>query len=211
MTGILAALLAEGAGGVNTLLSTTDKHADLTVASSGLQATRTAASNMWRTGRATVGRNEGKWYFEANCTTNATGGYLFMGLANAAATVTNYLNLDDNSVGYLSSGQVRIGYNVTGATAQAWTTPAAVARLAVDLDENRFWCSVGAGNWNGRSFADPSTNVGGEVLPATMVSGEGLIYPAYSIYQNGLTLNFNFGASAFAGAVPAGFSAWNGG
>ena len=58
--------------------------------------------------------------------------------------------------------------------------------------------------------ANPATGVGWIELPPSMVSGGQLIFPAYSIYQNGLGLVFNFGASAFAGAPPAGFSAWNG-
>lgn len=210
MSGILAAILAAEAGQTyDTRLSTTDKHPDLTVAASGLQATRTAAGNFWRTGRATVGRNQGKWYFEGRCAANATAGFLFIGLANSLAYLTEYLNFNDTSVGYLSSREVRNGYNVTAATAQVWNTPAAIVRIAVDLDVNRFYASIVGGDWNGRSYANPSADSGGVDLPAAMVGNEALIYPAYSIYQSGLGLVFNFGASPFAGSIPAGFAAWN--
>ena len=215
MSGILAAMLgAEGGQVFDTRLSTTDKSPDYGVdtggETAGLGANRSAAGNAWRMGRATVGRNEGRWYFEARPRITATSGYLIMGLANANAPLDTYLNTDNNGVAFISNGDVRRGSNLTAATAQAWTTATQWARLAVDLDADVFWASVVGGNWNGSPTANPATGAGGVAMPASMVSDGKLIIPAYSIYQQGLGIIFNFGASAFAGAPPAGFSAWNG-
>jgi hypothetical protein len=63
----------------------------------------------------------------------------------------------------------------------------------------------GGTNWNNSGTANPATGVGGLLL-----SGAGAIYLLGTLFGNtpGDTGTVNFGATAFIGTVPSGFTAW---
>lgn len=210
MTGLMAMLagMADAASLIDTRLSTTDKHASISISGSDLVATATGST--WVSGRATEGKAAGKWYFEATPTIAGGSGFALIGLASAVAALNSYLNVDLTGVAYLNSGPVRNGNNTTAATAQAWTTVGQWVRLAVDLDNDRFWASVVGQSWNGSGTADPSADAGGIALPSGMTAGAPEIFPGYSLFAVGQGVQFNFGAAAFLGSVPGGFRPWNG-
>ena len=69
------------------------------------------------------------------------------------------------------------------------------------------WFAINGGNWNGSAGADPATGAGGVSL--SFVSGLTLFGAA--IVNGGATgdnVTVNFGGSAFAHAIPAGFAAY---
>ena len=91
------------------------------------------------------------------------------------------------------------------------TIPAgSVVGVAIDLDNRKAWFRVApSGNWNSIGTDNPATNTGGATVPAgTMVpfvtfGGVG------GVANNVITANF--GASAFTGVAPSGFTSWPGG
>lgn len=77
--------------------------------------------------------------------------------------------------------------------------------FALDLTAKLGWVSKNGGNWNNDAAANPATGVGGVTIPA------GTLAPYVRFAAGGATdaVTGNFGASAFAGAVPSGFtSGW---
>ncbi|MEJ2435467.1 MAG: hypothetical protein P8Y53_20805, partial [Pseudolabrys sp.] len=74
---------------------------------------------------------------------------------------------------------------------------------AVDLDNRRIWFRKNNGYWNYSSTADPATNSGGFDISAIMGLG---VWPFVTSGVNGAACTFNFGDSAFAQAVPSGFT-----
>ena len=82
-----------------------------------------------------------------------------------------------------------------------------IACIALDLTGQLIWFRKGAaGNWNGSGTANPATGAGGYA-----VSFVGAGVAAYALYSsNNATptglVTANFGDSAFAGVVPAGFA-----
>ena len=80
-----------------------------------------------------------------------------------------------------------------------------VIGVAIDLDNRKIWFRVApSGNWNNSGTANPATNTGGIVHPTgTMVpfcTFGGVSGTA------GTTFTANFGATAFSGAAPPGFT-----
>jgi hypothetical protein len=170
-----------------------DKSASITLSNGNL----TFASGASNQGvRATIGKSSGKYYFE--CAFTAMGGYL--GLAQT----TTPFNGTTNAVGVaLTSGWIQVnGSSVTNIGGLA--SPVAVA---VDLGAKRIWFrALPSGNWNGNASYNPATNVGG--VDITAVTGAAL-YPAVVVVLSSDGGTANFGASAFTGAVPSGFtSGW---
>jgi hypothetical protein len=185
---------AGGGGGTTyTTWNPADKSASVTL-SNGDLTFASAASNQGV--RATTGKSSGKYYFE--CTFTAMGGYL--GLAQT----TTPFNGTTNAVGVTpGSGWIQVNgssvINIGG-------LPSPVA-VAVDLGAKKIWFRASpSGNWNGNASYDPATNVGG--VDITTVAGAAL-YPAVIVVLSTNGGTANFGASAFTGAVPAGFtSGW---
>jgi hypothetical protein len=131
------------------------------------------------------------------CLTSAT----FSGLGvNGVGGAISYLNVGANSTWV--NGTLKIASFLTPANGN-WNG------MAVDLDHLTYWIrnATTSGQWNGSGAANPATNVGGFVLPAGS-------YVPVSVFGGtsgtaGTVQTANFGASAFVGAVPSGFtSGW---
>ena len=82
--------------------------------------------------------------------------------------------------------------------------------IAADLDNRKTWFRIGAsGSWNGSGGGDPATNSGGLSMP----SGTMVPFCGFGGVPGGAgnVVTANFGATAFVGAVPVGFTAgWPG-
>lgn len=78
--------------------------------------------------------------------------------------------------------------------------------IAVDISGKLIWFRVApAGNWNASGTANPATGAGGISLTAL----SGALYPVFLSGGIGDAVTANFGATAFSGAVPSGFtSGW---
>lgn len=78
--------------------------------------------------------------------------------------------------------------------------------IAADIDNRKAWFRVVSpsflGNlWNGNASADPTAGVNGVVVPS------GPILPVACWGQNPDVYTVDFGATAFSGTVPTGFTA----
>lgn len=153
--------------------------------------------------RCTDARNSGKWYFEATNISGAPGDDMYVGICAGGVALDNFLGVFANSWGYQTDGAV---YYSTGAfnTLSIWRTAGDVVAWAVDLDNRKVWAKKIGGNWNGSGAANPATNTAGEDITADIA-----FFVAATMGPS-LSLQVNFGATAFSGSVPSGFQAWGG-
>jgi hypothetical protein len=108
---------------------------------------------------------------------------------------------------YWNSGNIWANGSSAGVTLSVPTTGQIVC-IAADLDNRKIWFrTTASGNWNNSGTANPATNTGGITIPAgtmvpfTVFGGSG------GLANNVITANF--GATAFSGAIPSGFtSGW---
>jgi hypothetical protein len=150
----------------------------------------------------------GKWYFEL-ITTVIVSGNGSVGIGNFSAGALGTATPSANTIQVFKSGNIWNNAVNTGLNIGALTTNSVVC-VAVDLSTSLAWFRLGAaGNWNGSAANNPATGVGGVSIAAW---GRGLgsnFYPSTGLGASGDKTTANFGASAFTGAVPAGFtSGW---
>lgn len=184
---------------VPTTWNLADKSANMSLTNGNLTATST---NFSVGVRAVAGKSAGKWYFE---TTMANGGsaadVIGLGLAGAVLTTTG-------PAGTVVVFPSFINVNASSVLAFSGMANGVVVGKAIDLDAKLIWFRIApTGNWNNNAANNPATGVGG-VNIAVIATG-----PLYPIFQvgaaSGHAATANFGASAFVGAVPAGFtSGW---
>jgi hypothetical protein len=160
----------------------------------------TAAGGNFTGVRATKGLSSGKYYFEITVTTTPSG---YVGLARSTADLTS--GGTTGAVGVTSAGGVEVN-GITSTGISIGSIGGQVVGIAVDLSSNLIWFRNGAsGNWNGNSANNPATGTGGASISAIA----GTLFPWFiSVFGGTQTVTANFGASAFSGAVPSGFTAW---
>ena len=185
-------------GGGGTTYATFDgTPTNVTVSNDGLTATHSSS------GVGSVISTEffstGKFYFEVvlqTSTTNADS----VGVIKSASAVTT-ANITGVSLG---SGSALIYSNGVN-TGISLGVSAVGDRydMAIDLTARQGWIRRNGGNWNGSGTANPATNVGGVTIAATVTFAP---YAAFNAGANSNAMTANFGASAFSGAVPSGFT-----
>jgi hypothetical protein len=145
--------------------------------------------------QSTIFANSGKWYFEAQLTTqqNDTG----LGLGNTFSDPSGqYIGGDANSVGYLSDG--RLFYNGSlVATYSSYTTTDVVA-CAFDCATGKIWI---AKNNTWQNSGDPAAGTG-QVQTVSWTS-----FAALARTVGSGAISFNFGQRPFAYTPPTGFKA----
>jgi hypothetical protein len=152
--------------------------------------------------RATAFITTGKLYFEitiSNVTASQGAG---VGIGNANISRAGFLGGTAGGHTYLASGAVYTGGGSI-ATLPVYGT-GAVLCVAADIGSQKIWYRVNGGNWN-NTTDNPATNAGGYSI-AALISNNGNIYPAINLYAILDQVTANLGATAFAQAVPAGFS-----
>lgn len=180
-----------------TTWSATDK-TNMTLSGSNLIAT--IASNATAGVRAADAQITGLFYFEYTCTTFSNANS-FVGLA-LGTTVLGSLT---GSVGVQQGGSISVNGAGSGSTLGARANGDVIG-VAINTTTNQIWLRVGAaGNWNGSATANPATGVGGISLAAITAGGFPL-YPYFIGLTSGQAVTANFGATAFTGTVPAGFT-----
>lgn len=170
--------------------------ANITLDATNLQATATSTGSIQGQGR----HRTGKRYFEMR-----------IGAA-LASDLLGFLRADGDlgganspdSAGVASTGAIFYRGSNTGLALGTLTANDWIG-FAVDLDAGKVWYRRNAaGAWNGASTADPVTGSGG--LPFFGPSYD--VVPWMVFFGSTPTTKVaNFGASAFVGAVPTGFSA----
>ena len=175
----------------------------VTLSNAGLTALLNASAN-WIGARSAAPLSSGKYYFEMKLVQNTAGssnvGILhttgaFYDLAGSATLCT----IADNGGRLYTNSAGDTGWNIGVFAVND------VACFAIDLTARKAWIRRNGGNWNADAAANPATAAG-----ATLTIGAGAFSPAVGFANtpaigNGWTANF--GATSFAQAVPAGFTA----
>jgi len=187
--------------------STTDKSANVTLTNGNLTAATTSGLNPGV--RGNTGKSSGKYYWEATMT-DWSGASAGIGLATAAAPfgALQTGQAVATKAGGGANGAIYIDGSYSGSKISTFApVNGDIAGIAVDLTAGLIWFRlVPSGNWNNNAAANPATGANGVSLGAMAGS---VLFPVYgaSSIQTGITANF--GASAFVGAVPSGFtSGW---
>lgn len=197
-----AALDAAGGAPTFTTLNPSDKSANVTLSGGNLVATGTGAGNV----RSIASHSSGLYYCEFTVTALDQAYAHSIGNGNSSASLTSGPGSPDtNSSAYYSGdpavyvagasgGTTGVSYGVSGSD---------VVGMAVDMNNNSIWVRVNGGNWNGSGTANPATNTGGFSLAA--ISKPWFVITAL-VSTSAST--FNFGATAYGSAAPAGFGNW---
>ena len=176
-----------------------DKNAGIALSNGDKTAQATVAS--WKSARATLGREEGRYYFEGVSVSGAT---QMIGIATFSVPLTGAISdivnngwaiQINNSTVYKRSGGVYSAYGNFHATGDVYG-------VALDLDSKKIWFRHN-GAWLGGG--DPATGT----LPAYSGLPAGLIYPACSLYATSDKITLSARAGDVAYAIPDGFLPWD--
>lgn len=214
----MASLLLLGAGGkgsagvVAPTAATWDPATATAVTLSGgdLAATNTGTTSGDQGAKVAIasGKSTGKYYWEATRTSVAAAGNFGIGMGTTASTYTGMGTAVSGNLLRLSTGNFYDDGSSTGISLGA-ISQGQVIGVAVDFTNDRIWFrKAPSGFWNNDSGASPATNTNG--LP---LRGSGSMIPFVVFGGTGGTASnaatANFGATAFSGAVPSGFtSGW---
>jgi len=167
----------------------------------------------WHSARGTLAHVSGQYYCEATLVSIVYG--VGLGLCNATENLGSVLGGDDNAIMAFtnhsdSSSGVFYGGSIIGAIGTPLFNVGDVIGMAVDLTAQKVWFyNPAAGQWNGDVIGsqNPVGGVGGYTT-AAIQSGSAPIFPAVALDVTGDSVTINMGATGFANAPPAGFSAW---
>lgn len=153
------------------------------------------------------GKNSGKYYFESTWTARTGGANHGVGIGTYASTYIGMGNTGGVTgviAYFLGSVWANGGSVLSGG---AWTA-GRVMGIAANLDNRKIWFrDLTTGLWNNNASYDPATNVGGLTIPAGVMVPFATFGGGGGLANNVVTANF--GAAAFTGAVPSGFtSGW---
>jgi hypothetical protein len=155
--------------------------------------------------RGAVSFSSGKYYFESKLTAIINNS-VAAGVCTLGANLTTINTNTTGAAAFTRLGPIWIN-NANSGVSIGTRAVNDVIGIAVDITARLIWFRVSpAGIWNNSGTADPAAGVGGINISA--LSGA-----LYVLVSTGTTANdaitVNFGASAFTGAVPSGFtSGW---
>jgi hypothetical protein len=169
---------------------------------SGGNLTTTAIGNSNQNARTLLAFTSGKIYFEA--TMVVINGQPGIGIGNANVVAGTYAGSTQSGFTYIANGQVYT--NGGSATTLLAFGATDVICVAVDIANKKLWFRKNGLLWNNTAGNDPAANVGGLDL-TTLLGINGTVYPQTNVSSTGDQVRINLGATAFAQAVPAGFTA----
>ncbi len=201
-TGVTGPTGATGIPGL--IFANTWNPADLTsVTLSGNNLIATANSGTSGV-RAYIGLSSGKYYWEETWNV-INGSGTEIGVATAAATLNGNGIAGQAVVTNAKTASGEIWVNGVDSTKSLGIQSAGnVIGIAIDITGGLIWFrNAPSGNWNGSGTADPATGVGGISISSLATP----LYPLAGFTFANDKITANFGATAFTGAVPAGFVA----
>jgi hypothetical protein len=157
--------------------------------------------------RAGTGKTSGKYYFEVLMTgwSGTSGGVGICTLAKAfdSGGVTTAASAAVSKAAGGTNGSIYVNGASSG-KALGSRVNGDVIGVAVDLNAKLIWFRAApSGNWNGIATENPATGTGGISIGAL----SGALYPCDLPTNTSDIRTAKFGASAFSGAVPSGFTA----
>lgn len=184
----------------DTTWNPSDKNANITLSDENLTATSTNIAH--KSVRATKSHDSDKLYFEIYINNAASSAYMYCGIGNSLATLSNSLGTDVNGWSFAGDGYKRHGgaYSYVGPT----FTTGDIIGIAVDLDSGKMWASKN-NTWVGSG--DPST--GANPLYTDTDITTSAIFPMASIYPNGGVLSLRTTSSDVTYSPPDGFIVWD--
>jgi hypothetical protein len=157
---------------------------------------------------ALVAQTAGKYYWEVTLVTNIFAGFGWgTGVCPPGTTLAVATNQGGGNAVFIRFQDAWLYINgVLQFALDSYTWPWTFA-CAADLDSRLFWTRVNNAYWNNSSLYAPGGS-GGRAIPA----GPMLPFLGQGGSNNdiGSVFSTNFGASAFVGAVPAGYGPWTG-
>lgn len=153
--------------------------------------------------RSVASISSAKYYLEITLGTGS--GSAVIGIANASANLATVPTTGVSAAVCNGLGAIAInGGAQTGIPAFAAN---GICCIAVDIGASLIWFRNGAaGQWNGSGTANPATGAGGYSMSG-LTGGASPLFVLAGATVAGLPTTANFGASAFSGAVPSGFTA----
>lgn len=185
---------------VYTTWNPSDKVA-MTLTNGNLTATNTASPSGVR---AVKGQTAGQYYWEVTMATWVQGSTAVgFGLSTAAL---NAGTLAGWGIVSKTTGSIIIN-NIGSGSSLGARASGNIIGIALDIDNQLCWFRVApAGNWNGSGTASPGGT--GGVSISTIAGTQFPCFLGSNLNEQAIA---NFGASAFSGAVPSGFTAgWPG-
>jgi hypothetical protein len=184
-----------------TTWSTTDTTAGITLSNSDLTV---ATSTINQGVRSKDRQITGKFYWEATGTTWPAN--VDIGIANASAVLSTAGAAGQNCIYLGNTGAIWVNNVNSGSTLGARASGDIIG-IALDLTNQLIWFRVApSGNWNGSATANPATGVGG--LSTSVLGGPA--FPIHALFcqttASATSFTANFGAAAFSGTVPSGFT-----
>jgi hypothetical protein len=177
--------------------------AQVSVTNNSLTATTTGTSTNLGV-RSNSLKTTGKLYFEVLAGTQAfTGNVYNCGILTSAGTFFNAWN-GNNCFMVYTDGTIMSNNTNSGSVVAAWTTGDVIC-FAIDLTARVAWLRKNGGNWNGSGTANPATGAGGIAFAPAVSFSPYISFGNGALVGDGFTANF--GAAAFSGAVPSGFTA----
>jgi len=173
---------------------------NVTVSGGNLIATPTGQGGI-RSNASVIG---GKYYWEYVFGSGVATS-VFLGIAIATTNLSNVSQNATLAAGFNGSGSSAVnGGGVSGALGAFGS--GSVGCVALDVGAQLIWFRNGAaGSWNGSGTANPATGTGGYSISSL---GSVPLYALGSFTISGAAaITANFGASAFTGVVPGGFTA----
>lgn len=206
MTGIPAlcpgaAVAVSAAVVAYTTLNPADKSANVTLSNGDLTAKTNGTIGSVR---AVTGKSSGKYYIEALVDLLSTPQQWGIGFCNSATSLAVVIGKDTgqaNNFSYLGNGNV-VKQNVNQSTSHTDPVTGDLIGMAIDIDAGKAWFRLN-GTW--QKGGDPAAGTGNVV---SFTAGT-TMFPAIGARDNNDGATYNFGASAFSGSVPTGFtSGW---
>ena len=156
------------------------------------------------------GKTSGKWYVEFTCVA-VSGNIDGVGTVNSFGVSLNGFMGSDSvraAWGIYTNGQVLSNFTAPSVVNAFTYTVGDVVGLAIDLDNQRLWANKnGILTWLGTTGTpNPATNTNGLDLSQSL-SNNCRVYPAVNLSGGSAQFTANFGATAFIGTVPSGFTA----
>lgn len=188
-----------------------DKSTSIALSGGNLIAANTTSGGSFEAVRATTFKARTfNLYWEltilAITGTFSSNGSFVGGLCNATQQITGNIVLGASANGYGYYPWSGLSFvNGSAGSIQVDQTVGHVISLAWRGVDNTFFTRAQGGNWNNNGSANPATNTGGVSIAA--LTGTPLA-PCFFSTQGG-SVQANFGASAFAFAKPAGFTAFD--
>jgi hypothetical protein len=181
-----------------------DKTSNVTL--SGGNVIGTATGSPQGGARGLYSQTTGKYYWECVCNT-------ITGIGTAVgATISGYaFTIAPNSAGVpgmvalTQAGNIRTSGGNAPGVAFGTITSGTLVGIAYDIGAALIWFRLGAaGNWNANVANNPTTGVGGV---STTGMGAGVAaFPTMWTQATSDQITGNFGAAAFTGTAPAGFT-----